>query len=154
MRTAHDAWREHDRYEDMDEMDRMIVDEYEAEKEEERADAYERAREMEDEHIMSELDKLQTYLGKNGYKFKRFDTPAPGETHQIVVYGKDDQRTWDAICFRGSYGYEAGLLEIMGAIVDPVNSGGDTVEGWLTAQDIIDRLERGGQNADMMGEKG
>ena len=154
MRTAYDAWREHDRYEDMDEMDRLIVDEYEAEKEGERADAFEQAREMEDEHIMSELDKLQTYLENNGYKFKRIDTPAPGETHQIVVYGKEDQIAWDAICFRGSYGYEAGLLEIMGAIVDPVKSGGDTVEGWLTAQDIIDRLERGGQNADMSGGKG
>lgn len=46
MRTAYDAWREHDRYEDMDELDRLIVDEYETDRAEERADAFERAREM------------------------------------------------------------------------------------------------------------
>jgi hypothetical protein len=56
MRTAYDAWREHDRYEDMDEMDRLIVDEYEAEKEGERADAFEKAREMEDAWKEEETD--------------------------------------------------------------------------------------------------
>lgn len=56
MRTEYDAWREHDRYEDMDEMDRMIVDEYEAEKEGERADVFERAREMEDAWKEEEAD--------------------------------------------------------------------------------------------------
>lgn len=56
MRTAYDAWRDHDRYEDMDEMDRLIVDEYEAEKEGERADAIERAREMEDAWREEEAD--------------------------------------------------------------------------------------------------
>lgn len=45
MRTAYDAWRDHDRYEDMDELDRMIVDEYEADRQQERADRYEAARE-------------------------------------------------------------------------------------------------------------
>lgn len=41
MRTVYDAWREHDRYEDMDEFDRFLVDEYEAERQRERADRYE-----------------------------------------------------------------------------------------------------------------
>jgi hypothetical protein len=49
MRTAYDAWRDHDRYEDMDELDKLIVDEYEADKAGERADACERALEMETE---------------------------------------------------------------------------------------------------------
>lgn len=49
MRTAHDAWRVHDRYEDMDELDKLIVDEYEADRAEERADAFERALEMKTE---------------------------------------------------------------------------------------------------------
>lgn len=56
MRTVYDAWREHDRYEDMDEMDRLIVDEYEAEKEGECADAFERAREMEEAWREEEAD--------------------------------------------------------------------------------------------------
>lgn len=56
MRTVYDAWREHDRYEDMDELDKMIVDEYVAEKEGERADTFDRAREMEDAWKEEEAD--------------------------------------------------------------------------------------------------
>lgn len=41
MRTVYDAWRENDRYEDMDEFDKFLVDEYEAEKREERAERME-----------------------------------------------------------------------------------------------------------------
>ena len=106
---------------------------------------------------MSELDKLQTYLEVKGYRFKREDTPAPetlkvvygdnwtegiGERHQIIVYGKDDHIAWDAICHWGSYGWREGLLEVMGSIVHGAD--GD-VEGWLTAQDIINRLEAEGE---------
>ena len=103
---------------------------------------------------MSELDKLAQYLESNGYNFKREDTFASedlkqwfgyrdgfGDRHQIIVYGKDGRIAWDAIYHWGSYGYEKGLLEIMGEIVDTQRSGGDTVEGWMTAQDIIKRLE-------------
>lgn len=51
MRTAYDAWRDHDRYEDMSGFDQMIVDEYEADKAQERADSYEDDRERrEDEY--------------------------------------------------------------------------------------------------------
>lgn len=41
MRTAYDAWREHDRREDMSELDKMLVDEYEADRYQEKADKYE-----------------------------------------------------------------------------------------------------------------
>lgn len=41
MRTAYDAWNDHDRYEDMSEYDKFLVDEYEAEKYEEKADSQE-----------------------------------------------------------------------------------------------------------------
>lgn len=44
---------------------------------------------------------------------------------------------WDAICHNGSYGHERGLLEIMGTIVRAVE---DDVEGWLTAEEILQRL--------------
>ena len=43
---------------------------------------------------------------------------------------------WDAVCHSGSYGHEQGLLEIMGNIV----RGDDAVEGYLTAEDILERL--------------
>ena len=88
---------------------------------------------------MSELDKLAEYLKEHDYDCERIDAIYSEDLcmHQIVVY-KDFKRSWDAICHTGSYGYEEGLLEIMGDIV----TGDDAVEGYLTAQDIIDRLEK------------
>ena len=110
---------------------------------------------------MGELNKLQEYLMTNGYYFKRIDKTVPkemkdiyvkhfgkysgeGERHQIIVYsdseGCPDEIWFDVICQWGSYGYDKGLLEISGptGLCDNHESG---VEGWLTAQDIIDRLE-------------
>lgn len=96
---------------------------------------------------MEELLKLEIWLKENGYVFSRTDETNIAETaleaHQIIVYrminGKR-VRLWDAIYSTGSYGYEEGLLEIYGDIVDP--DAGDSVEGWLTANDIIKRLEQ------------
>ena len=48
-------------------------------------------------------------------------------------------QNWDAICHDFSYGHEKGLLEIMGSLVKENHS--DVVEGFLTADDIIKRLE-------------
>ena len=61
--------------------------------------------------------------------------------HQLVVLDKNGRVLWDAICHKGSYGYEQGLLEVMGSTV-VLPSDGDSVAGFLTAQDVIDRLER------------
>ena len=49
MRTANDAWRDHDRYEDMSEFDKFLVNEYEVDKAQERADRYEDERERREE---------------------------------------------------------------------------------------------------------
>lgn len=108
---------------------------------------------------MTELDKLEAYLKENGYFYARWDgiaqEPVAGcarhktapdgyehlEHHQIVVFDEAARRVFDAICHYGSYGYKSGLLEVMGStIVDP--NVGDSVEGYLTADDIIKRLER------------
>ena len=99
---------------------------------------------------MSELDKLEKYLKKHGYEYTREDLNATipyYNKHQIIVY-KDGERSWDAICHPGSYGYEEGLLEIMGDIVwyDIDN---DSVRGWLTADNVIARIERGAEGAKM-----
>jgi hypothetical protein len=59
---------------------------------------------------------------------------------QIIVFDDDGYRKWDAICTKYSYGHEKGLIEIMGDIVD-IKRVGDSVEGYLTAQDVIDRVE-------------
>lgn len=103
---------------------------------------------------MTELDKLEAYLKENGYKYERIDTEPQkvemmaggkpflsesllkfGELHQIIVYN-GERRVWDAICHPGSYGYEQGLLEIMGTIAK-----NDDVEGFLTADQIIEKLK-------------
>ena len=97
---------------------------------------------------LTELNKLEAYLKERGIRYEREDREArrlPDGTfwcwdwHRIVVHSRDDY-LWDAICHRGSYGAENGLLEIMGDIVDE-EAVGDRVEGWLTAAEVIERIE-------------
>ena len=59
------------------------------------------------------------------------------ERHDLVINTKDGEYLWDAICHPGSYGYEKGLLEVMG---DPVTN--NDVEGWLTADEIFARWQK------------
>ena len=88
---------------------------------------------------LTELDKLQKFLQENKYNFRRQDVfKEPYDIHQVVVYDENDIRQWDAVVHHGSFGAEKGLLEVMGSRVVRTD---DTVEGWLTAQDIIDRLK-------------
>lgn len=97
---------------------------------------------------MSELDKLEKYIKEHGYEYKRSDikeAPLTIERHQVIVYNNGEW-SWDAICQPGSYGYEEGLLEIMGNIVW-YDIDGDSVRGWLTADDVIARIERGAEGA-------
>lgn len=44
---------------------------------------------------------------------------------------------WDVVCFTGSYGAQRGLLEAMGRTI----TGNDDVEGYLTASEILRRLD-------------
>lgn len=102
---------------------------------------------------MSEIDKLEVYLKERGIPYVRKNKsamfPYPDylfDWNQIVVPSdKREEYEWDAICHYGSYGYEKGLIEIMGSIVDEEKVG-DEVEGWLTAEDVIERIERKGKN--------
>ena len=98
---------------------------------------------------MTELDKLEAYLKDKGIPYTREDhrpvflsagITAP-DFHQIIVYDRDGNRLWDAICHYGSYGYKQGLIEIMGDTVVDVKRDRDTVVGWLTADDVIGRIE-------------
>ena len=54
----------------------------------------------------------------------------------IVAYPSFKNRVSDAVCNNMSYGRESGMLEMMG-LVDEEKTGGDTVEGWLTAEDVF-----------------
>ena len=101
---------------------------------------------------MSELDKLEKYLKEHGIIYERNEShsinPITGEDcglNQIVVY-KNRKRFFDAICNRGSDGFEQGLLEIYGDIVD-VHRDHDSVVGWLTAKDVIERMVKHDQTA-------
>ena len=93
---------------------------------------------------MNELDKLEEYLKKNNIPYTRVDEAHTGNEcmmrHQILVPESYPKAEWDAICHKGSYGYEDGLLEIMGNLVDEKKDG-DTVVGYLTAEDVIKRIE-------------
>lgn len=86
---------------------------------------------------MTEMDLLEEYLRKKEKPYQRWYRDN-GE--QIIVYDEKGYRLWDAICTEYSIGRNKGLLEIMGNIVDKKRVG-DTVEGCLTAQDVIDRVE-------------
>ena len=98
-----------------------------------------RANEMSAEYKLRELDYLENYLRKHGIKYERIDKYGEDyDRHQLIVYNDTGEIVWDAICNRGSYGYSEGLLEIYGTIVRPC---GDSVEGWLTADDVIERIE-------------
>ena len=98
---------------------------------------------------MSELDKLEAYLKDKGIPYTREDAELMRDSqgftlrtprHQIIVNDSEGRRQWDAICQRGSYGYSEGLLEVMGSPVVREEDG-DSICGWLTAEDVIARLE-------------
>lgn len=91
---------------------------------------------------MKELDKLEAYLKENGIEYERIDDAecVRWPIHKILVT-KDGRYQWDAICHPGSYGYNQGLLEIMGTIVTAED--GNSVVGWLTAEDVIKRIKKG-----------
>lgn len=90
---------------------------------------------------LTQLNKLEEYLKEKGIEYQRFDNDDDKfgiDRHQICVPNAKNPK-WDAICHYGSYGAKEGLLEIYGSIVDPMS--GDSVEGHLTADDVIARIE-------------
>lgn len=93
------------------------------------------------------IDEDNRYVWEHGYTIghdamDKLDIPKGwGERHQIVAYKEDGVDVdWDVICHYGSYGYEEGLLELMGSLL----VGHNDVEGYLTADDIIERIEKRG----------
>lgn len=114
---------------------------------------------------MTEMKKLDKYLTEHNieYSYKRrwpetdmqqniMRVTATGTIYytkkenaidggwQIVVNDDNGEYLWDAICGYGSYGSDKGLIEIMGCIVPEDVC--DSVEGWLTADEVIDRIKK------------
>ena len=75
-----------------------------------------------------EADKLVKGLSEKGVEFNY---------HRCWDGVQVRCNEWDAICHSGSYGHEQGLLEVMGTVARAVE---DDVEGWLTAEEILQRL--------------
>lgn len=95
---------------------------------------------------MEELKKLEEYLDAHGIKYERFDSEyledengriVSADRHQITVRNDKGKYMWDAICQQWSYGHRQGLLEIAGSI----SRAKKDVEGYLTAADVIERIE-------------
>ena len=96
---------------------------------------------------MNEIDRLYNWLIENkdfyGWRVEKIDhhpynTFAPW--YQVIVYDKEDERLWDAVWHSFSYGFNRGLLEIMGCDIVNEEEDGDCVVGWLTADDVIERV--------------
>ena len=60
---------------------------------------------------------------------------------QILVYKEDGECLISVVQGWGTYGYNADKLEIMG-LLTPEESKMDGVAGWLTADDVFQRIER------------
>lgn len=97
---------------------------------------------------LAELDALEKWLKKfceehPPFRYTREDTKEWEyyTRHQIKVYAGRNF-IFDAICQRGSYGYEQGLLEIRGrAVINQEDEDGYDVLGWLKARDVIRRFK-------------
>lgn len=96
---------------------------------------------------MTEMQKLDILLKHAkvphtyGRRWPEMDRPdnqefLPGGRHdggeQIIAYDAAGNRIWDGIWGWGSYGYEQGLIEVMGTQL----VGHDDLEGWLTARQV------------------
>lgn len=97
---------------------------------------------------LTEMNKLEKYLHEKHIPYDRIDQDkildqsgfVRLERHQMCVPNANYLWSWDVICHWGSYGHEEGLLELSGDLVD-YKKDGDTVVGYLTADDVIRRIE-------------
>ena len=89
---------------------------------------------------LNELNKLEQYLKDNDYSYRREDYEGVSDWHQIIVYDRFTNRpVWDAICHRGSYGYNRGLIEVSGNIAA---GNPNSIAGFLTADDVVAMINR------------
>lgn len=86
----------------------------------------------------SEMIKLMKLLDEHNIPYE--ETINTIDNSIQLWYPNKNNAVSDAICHKYSYGYEEGLLEIMGLVdVDKI---GDTVEGHLTAEEVFDRWSK------------
>lgn len=83
----------------------------------------------------TEMDKVEKYLKQRWFNYDRHSLY---DGQQISVYDENGNYIWDVILHSGSYGMEDDLLEAMGRDL----IGHDDVEGYLTAVDVINYIDR------------
>lgn len=98
--------------------------------------------------ISTEMNKLIAYLYKNyeADENKVVLVKSIFDGWQVIVTDKRGYWLWDGVCHQFSYGHERGLIEVMeqtenNYILTEEERECDDVLGYLTAEDIIKRLE-------------
>lgn len=89
---------------------------------------------------VKELRKVMKFCSKNGIKGE-LDTLYDGWQFGVPCLPRNGDCAFDVIIHSGSYGHMEGLLEVMGVIVNEKEVG-DTVEGWLNSDMVIDRIKK------------
>ena len=95
----------------------------------------------------TEIEKLISYLYKNvDGDERRVITQSCMGGQQVIVCDANGNWLWDAVCHQHSYGGNQGLIEVMeqskeNYILTEEERECDDVLGYLTAEDIIKRLE-------------
>lgn len=88
----------------------------------------------------TELDKLIEKLLTSDEDTGNWDIvsmPMLERLPQVIFYDNAGNRIADAVCHRGSYGHERGLIEVMGYPL--CHAFDDDVEGWLTTDTVFSR---------------
>ena len=88
---------------------------------------------------MNEIIRLHEMLNEANIPHKVVENQIMYPSYQIVIE-KDDTRLCDAVYFDGSYGYEKGLIEIMGGLTEDEREI-DEVLGYLTADEVFKRFK-------------
>ena len=90
---------------------------------------------------MSEFWKLVNWLAENKYPIEVRDLHGG---KQVIVKDEKGETSFDVIFHMYSYGYGLGLLEVMNGSMRMSTFDDDEVEGYLTADEIIERVKHGG----------
>ena len=82
------------------------------------------------------LDNLAEMLKNAGIPYELVYNPFTNSN--VLVYPNKENRVADALYFYGSYGYEQGLLEVGGRIVEI----DDEVEGYVSTEEAFRRIKK------------
>ena len=87
-----------------------------------------------------EMVKLAMGLLDRGIEFEIRTTPEFSDGALQIIVPSIANPEWDAVCSNFSYGGAKGLIEISGKYVEDDYL--DDVQGWLSAEDILERIDR------------